>query len=90
MVLRVTIFQCFAMTAHLRFATSPVKSTKPQRQNICFVIGRSEVQLSGRRTAVLSEGSRGFPQSLQVSSGLMLHIKPLPLVFLGAGIAQSV
>jgi hypothetical protein len=36
--------------------------------NTCFVFGRSRIQISARRPAILIEGFRGFPQSLQANA----------------------
>jgi hypothetical protein len=40
-----------------------------------FLFGRSWVQISGRRSAILTEGIRGFPRSLQANAGTVRCFK---------------
>jgi hypothetical protein len=38
---------------------------------LCFVFGRSRIQISARRPAILAEDFRGSPQSLQANAGMV-------------------
>jgi hypothetical protein len=38
---------------------------------VCFVFGRSRVQISTQRPAILTEGFRGFPQFLHANAGIV-------------------
>jgi hypothetical protein len=39
-------------------------------------VGRSRVQISVQRPAILSVSVRGFPQSFQINFGIVLQIRP--------------
>jgi hypothetical protein len=47
------------------------RTSRPNGQYTCFVFGRSRVQISSRRPAILTEVFRGFPQSLDANSGIV-------------------
>jgi hypothetical protein len=41
------------------------QTSRSSGKHTCFVFGRSRVQVSARRTAILATGFRGFLQSLE-------------------------
>jgi hypothetical protein len=47
-------------------------ATKSSGHHSCFVFGRSQVQISAKRLAILTEGFCGFPQSLQAKAVIAL------------------
>lgn len=46
----------------------------------CFVFERYGVHISVRRSGVLNKVFRGFPQPLQVNTGIVSQIRPRPLL----------
>jgi hypothetical protein len=71
-LLTVSYFHIFSWT--LCFQTSSVCGLPPnvavEWQTLLFHVGTSRVQISSRRSAVLTEGFRGYPQLLQAHTSI--------------------
>jgi hypothetical protein len=70
-----------ASGARFQPGTSPIRSKVPYvaAKWFALLLGRFRVQISARRSAILAEAFRDFPQSLQVNAGIVPSIKPRPL-----------
>jgi hypothetical protein len=47
------------------------RTSKSSGQNSCFFFERSRVQISAWKPAILTEGFRDFPQTLQANAGMV-------------------
>jgi hypothetical protein len=63
---------CMTMQYLLYSWTLPVHRTSlPRGQHFCFIFGRSQVQISGRRPAILTKAFRSFLSYLQANAGIV-------------------